>query len=165
MNQKYEKVLQSGEYQATKLHYGERRATRSGLLLMTHIEEGIQILVDLDASLDAMKAFCLHPLCQADVDLQRNFRPERYDGDVVCLAMEFRNAANRYLPIHGPKTSIRLSPLKAVNDMLIADKVQQRKDLTEYPIRDADERLRVDHYLSRWLLALGVSQEKYNQQC
>ncbi len=56
------------------------------------------------------------------------------DSIAIALSMEYRSVANRYLSrmeLRTPDT-IELSPVAEVNKMLIADKVQNRKDFERY---------------------------------
>ncbi len=93
------------------------------------------ILDAIKASEIAKKAYCLHPIVQMDEDLQNNLHLlKNVDPIVVATAIEYRSVANEYLS-HKHIISheeIRLSPLKNVNDMLIADKIQNIKDLQLY---------------------------------
>ena len=126
-------VLESREYRAIAAWYGERVARRSGVRLMAHIDEGLAVLAQIGASIAAMRAFCLHPLVQADSDLAvHGKRIEELTDDVavVMLAFEYRNIANATLSTRTIESAadIPLSPLADVNAMLVADKVQNRKD-------------------------------------
>ena len=56
-------------YQKVKLFYGDQRAKRSGQLYMRHIDQGLEILDHINASVFAKQAFCLHPLVQKYEDL------------------------------------------------------------------------------------------------
>lgn len=141
--------------------YGSRVAARSRVPLMNHIDEGLAIMQECQATEASMKAFCLHPLVQDDESLATNFDwlAQRGPTRPLSLAMEYRATANAFLShANGP---IKLSPLREVNDMLIADKVQNRKDFLLYH-KDTHERADVlDSYFRQWLLALGVSEERY----
>ena len=90
----------SPEYQTIREHYADRVAERSGVPLMQRIEEGLIILGELDATDDAMRAFCLHPLFQADEDLVSHGQDfmDRVDADpfVILLVMECRGRANAW---------------------------------------------------------------------
>ncbi len=148
------------EYKLIKEFYSDKVASRSGVPLINHIDEGLEILIKLKASEDAMKAFCLHPLIQNDKDLADNFSLiKECDSHVVALVMEYRNIANSWLsdkvllangyPYHN--TEIKLSPLEDVNDMLRADKIQNYKDFLIYHkgIRPRSDEL--DYYFNRWI--------------
>jgi len=174
----------SPEHHAIRDHYGDRSEERSGVPLMQRIEEGLIILGELDASEEAMRAFCLHPLFLADDDLVRHGQDfmDRVEADpiVIMLVMEFRSRANAWTSdrIHlsgtGPSPNgleglpsglPSAGPIDAVKDMLIADKVQGRKafirhDRGRHPRSDA-----LDVYFDQWLLALGVGLDEYEELC
>lgn len=120
-------------------HYGDRVAERSQIPLMNHIQEGIDILSSLGADELVKQAFCLHPLIQGDADMEANYvkilSSKVLSMKAVMLATEYRRAANAYLckpetdawSIDDAKKHIGLL-LPEIRFMLIADKVQNRKD-------------------------------------
>lgn len=158
-------VLNSPEYLAIQTEYGDQRADRSQVFLMNHIDEGLSILNQIAASEAARRAYCLHPLLQNDRDLAKNYQ---YVADTmpayhVMLAMEYRSVANEYLSEDvdlrvNPKNfgHIRLSPIKDVNDMLIADKVQNCKDFEIYHLGTHPRTEYLERYFDQWLRRLGV---------
>jgi len=154
----------SPEYILIRQHYGVRTATRSRVPLMNHIDEGLKILDAIGSSDDTKNAFCVHPIIQNDSDLIENFQwlAENTSPVIMGLAMEYRSIANEYL---SDKTysglKIRLSPLRAVNEMLIADKVQNRKDFDIYHKGSHPETDRLTEYFSQWLAALEIDEQKY----
>lgn len=156
-------------YLAVSAFYGSTRATRSQVPLMAHIDEGLWILQALGGSLNAMEAFCIHPLLQDDGALMDAmvpgsvFRGWSLDALPVVLAMEYRSVANAYLSHHCRSADdvIRLSPLQAVNEMLIADKVQNRKDFEIHHLHTHEKRDRLVQYFNNWLKVLGVSENQY----
>jgi hypothetical protein len=163
-----EDIKESQPYKMIVEFYGAREAARSKVKLINHINEGLVVLQELGASVDAQEAFCLHPMTQDDAEIKQNFawvantcRPA-----VVMLAMEYRSVANDYLsPKVWTAQKIRLSPLKEVNDMLIADKVQNRKDFITYHKGTHKNSDTLTVYFTQWLDALGVSEEQYQKLC
>lgn len=132
-------VFQTPEYRMISKFYGDRVAERSQIPLMFHIEEGIEILMVLGAEQYVQQAFCLHPLIQGDADMEANHQEilgsTCLSMRAVMLATEYRRAANAYLckpetdawSIDDAKKHIGLL-LPDIRLMLIADKVQNRKD-------------------------------------
>ena len=79
------------EYRLINLFYGDRVAKRSQVPLINHINEGLIVLSDIDATDAAKRAFCIHPLFQADEDLEENYYlASSFEPRVLMLAMEFR---------------------------------------------------------------------------
>ena len=162
------------EWELITEHYGNRTAKRSSVPLISHIKEGIEILDRINASVYAKRAFMIHPLVQADIDLKNNLQKviSNVDVMVVALALEYRNIANAFLSdklefiINNnilDKSEIKLSPLKDVNDMLIADKVQNKKDFELYlrGRKDVPNSDTLDIYFKMWLDRLDISNDKY----
>lgn len=160
--------------------YGNRKAKRSQVLLINHIWEGIKILRALKAPKIAWQAFCLHPLVQADKDLAtfedslNRYRAARassegvtrYDvinPNALAFAMEYRHVANEYLSrrtIVNTK-EIRLSTLKTVNQMLIADKVQNKRDFDKYHKGTHPRSAELSQYFDNWLKRLKIGPSRY----
>lgn len=157
-------------YTAAVNFYGNRRAARSDQFYMNHIDEGLFILREISASGRARSAFCLHPLVQMDGDLQQTWKNgtfPRHGAPAMLLAMEYRWVANNHLAkVHEPKIP-QLSPLEDVNDMLIADKIQNRKDFELYlrGREDVANSDRLDEYFQEWFVSLGISEEFYQHIC
>jgi len=146
------RVAVSPEYRAIARFYGARTTKRSGVALMKHIDEGIEILGALDASEVAKRAFCLHPIVQ-------NSEPVDV-GWSTCLgiAEEYRDKANAYLC--RPDTDYVRTVRQVRNRvgsmtgdcrlMLIADKLQNRADFERYhPAHPRAEQLA--RYFNLWL--------------
>lgn len=156
-------------YMYIKEFYGDQRAKRSQVPLMNHITEGIWIMHDRGISSDAMNAFALHPMFQADDAMAKYNTDELHinlirqmPARIIVMAMEYRNIANRHLS-HDvvPTTGIKLSPLTEVNEMLVADKVQNRKDFEIYHKGTHPRSKELDQYFHDWLDALGISEVQY----
>lgn len=173
-----ENVEPWGEYKMISRHYGGETAKRSGVQLMNHIDEGLAVLEWIGASETAKRAYCLHPMLQSDDDLARHFNElagtETRIGiqtvtscapTVAIAATEYRSVANEYLSTRSIQgiDEIRLSPLKDVNDMLIADKIQNRKDFETYHHGKHPRTEELDRYFRNWLERLGVSEELYQE--
>ncbi len=162
-----ETVRLSLEYRAIRDFYGDQVAARSQVPLINHIHQGLVILGAIGASETAKKAYCLHPLFQNDQELStvaQTYLRNNPSADpyVVMLAMEYRQVANAYLSrAVMPENGIKLSVLPEVNDMLIADKVQNRKDFDLYHKGAHVMSDRLTQYFGEWLKALGVSDDCY----
>lgn len=158
------------EYRMIHKYYGDRVAERSQIPLMNHILEGINILSVLDAGEPVKQAFCLHPLIQGDADLEANYQEilssTCLSMRAVMLATEYRRAANAYLckpetdewSIEDAKKHIGLL-LPDIRFMLIADKVQNRKDFmaAHYGTHPRSDQL--FKYFNNWHEILGIPQE------
>jgi hypothetical protein len=156
------------EYRAIATHYGSRTAQRSGIRLIRHIDQGIAILESIGAGERAMRAFCLHPLVQSDTDLAASYpRIGELSDDpmVIVLALEYRNIANATLstrPI-GSAADIPLSPLPEVNQMLVADKVQNRSDFLVHHAATHPRTAELARYFELWLERLGIDEQRYRE--
>jgi hypothetical protein len=157
-------VLQSIEHGLIQSFYGTQRARRSQVPFMNHIHEGLAVMLCTGASLQAMRAFCLHPFVQSDTDLKTQYahvaqalEPVPDGAFVLGLAMEYRSVANEYLShCSMPVEGIRLSPLPEVNAMLEGDKVQNRKDFELYHAETHERRARLAEYFQQWCQALRI---------
>ncbi len=159
-------VRASTAWRAIRAHYGERTARRSGVRLIAHIDEGLTILERWGASAPTGRAWCLHPLVQSDADLLETMRLDRLAGcdpAAVALAMAYRETANAHLSTADPTTPIALSPLAEVNAMLVADKVQNRKDFERHHAGSHPRRAALTAYFARWLARLGVDEDAYHR--
>ncbi len=155
------------EYQIIKKHYGTNTTLRSGISLINHIDEGLIILDTIGASDIAKRAYCLHPILQNDKDLLDNydFNFENIHPKVLIATLEYRSVANEYLSQRTINTihDIRLSPLKDVNDMLIADKIQNRKDFELYHKRTHSRSKSLEEYFRNWLQKLNIKESYYQE--
>lgn len=102
-------IKSSIEYRAISDFYADRRANRSQVLLMNHIDEGVVIIFKLmeiekatpAQAVMAARAYCLHPLLQNDNELATvgaHYADRLYaQAFPVMLAMEYRARANEWL--------------------------------------------------------------------
>ncbi len=143
------------EYKIVEKFYGDKTARRTGVWLMNHIDEGMIILDYLKKTNESKAGFCLHPLVQDDDNLLNNFEhlTETVSSYNLGLSLEYRNIANSYLSkrIIQSLSEIHLSPLKEVNDMLIADKVQNYKDFLLYHKDNHPRAKELDNYFNNWI--------------
>lgn len=146
----------SHEYKLISDYYGNKTTNRTGVHLMNHIDEGLAVLEWIGASDAAKRAYCLHPMFQSDTDLALNYGKYNIDSDIMLLAMEYRSVANEYLSTRkiSHLREIRLSPLKEVNDMLIADKIQNYKDFELYHENTHPRSEALIRYFNNWLFKL-----------
>lgn len=168
-------VFNSPEYKAISMFYGERTAKRSGVPLMNHIHEGVKVMQVFDASNAAMRAYMLHPLFQHDDQLTTvgiDFANRNIEADpfIVMLAMEYRARANGWLSYkvenkNDPTFNGWPSPgsIREVKLMLIADKVQNRKDFELYHKGTHERSDELEVYFRIWLDVLGIDEVKYQE--
>lgn len=158
-------IKATNEYRAIARAYGQNTADRSGIPLIRHIDEGLKLLRRLNADEITARAWCIHPLCQSDENLL-TFNARDFHGQAVMLAMEYRAVANAYLSSSiMPKDGIKLSRLPQVNQMLIADKIQNRESFMQTFDHESNrlKSIRLKAYFSEWLEALGISIYNYYQ--
>jgi hypothetical protein len=167
--------FQSAEYNAIKEFYGDRTAKRSGVPLINHIHEGVRVMELFCASEAAIRAYMLHPLFQNNDELETvgvNFANRNSEADpfVVMLAMEYRARANDWLANKvyqlefgglGFKGKPSAGAIREVKHMLIADKIQNRKDFELYHKSTHERSKELDMYFKIWLGTLGVNEERY----
>jgi hypothetical protein len=138
--------------------YGDSKAERSQVLLINHITEGLAILDMIQASQTAKDAFCFHPIVQCNVlgfDYLKDYAS-------YYLAVEYSKKANDYLcckdtdyvssnedifDLVGPMS-------KDCRDMLIADKMQNRKDFTIHHLGSHKRSIELNSYFDKWLCYL-----------
>lgn len=161
-------VYNSREYSLILDFLDQRKATRSGVPYINHINEGLILMRSLGHSYESQVSYCLHPIVQSDEDLAAEYFKRRLaniDSYHVMLVMEYRNIANAYLSTRRIKNidEIKLSPIKDVNDMLIADKIQNRKDFEIHHLGKHPRSKELAQYFSNWLHRLGVTEEQYKE--
>jgi hypothetical protein len=160
--------IHSYEYTLIENFYGDQKTKRSGVHLMNHIDEGLYILQKIGASMNAQKAYCLHPIIQSDDALKENIdllKNTTIDNIVIINAIEYRSIANDYLSHKKINYigEINLSPLRDVNDMLIADKIQNYKDFQLYHKDTHPRSQELTEYFENWFERLAISKQFYNE--
>lgn len=160
-------------YNLIKDYYGTRRAKRSGVKLINHIDQGLIILDSLESRLETLEAYCLHPLLQENssfVQFESIFAAwmdKNSDATLpwaaVMLAMEYRAVANSYLSTRSIEDvlDISISPDLRVQEMLIADKIQNRKDFEIYHISTHPRSKELQEYFKNWMRRLNITEEFY----
>ena len=163
----------STEYFYISKVYGDNRAKRSGLPLMNHIDEGLDILNILDSSDEAKRAFCIHPIFQSEnlIDYRNDYLGMITDEDfiIAVLARKYSVLANRFLckpeTDNWDKTEIVRQLITAngggpiisadISNMLLADKTQNYKDfmLHHYGIHERSNEL--FNYFHLWIHVLN----------
>lgn len=146
-------------YQKINNFYGDKRAKRSKVLLMNHINEGLLILDYLNADIHTKEAFCLHPLMQDTNILLETIEDSSYnniDSKSIMLCMEYRHVANSFL---SGKKKENVLPLinESIRQLLIADKVQNYKDFIIYHKHTHKNSKRLEEYFNEWLTLLNIS--------
>lgn len=173
----YVKVLAYNDYyRLISDYYGDRKAERSGIPYINHIDEGLALLKWLGLSMEAHEhifaAYAYHPILQMDDDLVSNTTRlalhhdsviARMSREAIIYTMEYRSVANEYLSKRSIQSieEIRLSPLRQVNWMLMADKIQNRKDFELYHEGTHPRSKELAQYFRNWLQRLNISEEKY----
>lgn len=161
-------VHNTPEYKSVLRFYkdGQERASRSGVLKMNHINEGLTILDNIGACEYTKRAWCLHPTIQMDNDITSYREFVLFCSPLsVLLATEYRAVANAYLC--RPETDnytlndLPKIALPEVKHMLIADKVQNYKDFLIYHVETHQRSSQLDAYFITWLLHLGVSRQQF----
>jgi len=142
-------------YELIKNYYGDKVTNRSGVKLINHIDEGLDILDAMGASQETKDAYCLHPLLQSDEEFNKNINLD-YSGvstKSLLLAVEYRRVANSYLSTMKIENFVGFTNHEIL-EMLYADKVQNEKDFKLYyeGIHPRSEELR--EYFNSWIYIL-----------
>jgi len=139
-------------YKLIKNYYGDDVAKRSGVKLMNHIDEGIDILRSIGADDDTIDAYCLHPILQSDENFNNNYTMD-FTGistSSLLLAMEYRRVANSYLSKNKIEDFVGFTNDR-IKQMLYADKVQNEKDFALYHEGTHERSKELREYFNNWL--------------
>jgi hypothetical protein len=154
------------EYNIIKHFYGQQVAKRSQVPLINHIDEGIEILKSINASDDAIAAYCLHPILQSNDAVCNNIPLLNGYNNIhrIILTMEYRRVANAYLSKRHiiSLDDIELSPLHEVNQMLWADKLQNQKDFRLYHLGKHQRSDILEQYFINWITKLENYFKEYD---
>lgn len=154
----------SPEYIAIKRWYGARKAKRSTVPLINHIDEGIDLLRDMGASDLAVRAFCLHPLAQDESAIAQDWLHNRnFSRKAIELAKQYARIAGSFLcnpeTDHYTIADLRRvvgSLSQAMIHMLVADKIQNEKDFELYHKGKHERSEQLAHYFDLWVEYLEV---------
>lgn len=163
------------EYEAVQQFYGKGRAKRSNVLLMNHIDEGIDMLRSMGASELAIDAFCLHPIIQPQEIFKSNWkilaRDEAINQEALKLARDYRDAANIYLCRPGTDSwtieDLRFHVGFLSHDlvhMLFADKIQNEKDFEIHHKNKHVRSKQLTKYFALWLDYLEELDEEHRKE-
>lgn len=170
------KPFKTAAYRLIEHFYGDKKAARSGVPLINHIDEGITVLLELGSCHHTRAAYCIHPMLQDDgniANLPRKLTSCVLSTKTLILAMEYRSVANGYLLTHhrdpncsiGRPEDINLGPLPEVREMLIADKVQNLKDFETYHSSTHEARDALESYFGWWMDRLEIDESIYQGFC
>ena len=157
-------IYDSLEYADIMRHYGNEKAKRSQVPLMNHINEGLTILEYMGASESVLKAFCIHPLFQNnEVFLENYGRIFDYDPRVMVNVLEYRNKAKSYLCVSETYSNTESIIAHSVGTMLIntramliADKIQNKKDFMVHHYGTHPRSEQLLNYFNNWLKYLEI---------
>jgi hypothetical protein len=165
----YAWLVSAPEYKAIVDWYGDRRAGRSQVPLINHIHEGI-VLMRWQGGITQAKAlaWCIHPFAQIHLEdgeiLTHMHSRWGFSGNSMDLAMLYARVAGAYLPRHKQKIPT-LSVSQSVNEMLIVDKIQNRRDFMRYHNGVHPNSRRLEEYFEDWFIALAITEKGYDNAC
>lgn len=142
----------SAAYELIKKYYGDKVAKRSGVPLINHIDEGIEILNSIGANQHVIDAYCIHPILQSDEAFIENYKSDftGISSISLLLAMEYRRVANSYLSTKSLHDFVGFTTLE-IKQMLYADKVQNEKDFKLYHEGTHQRSKELREYFDNWL--------------
>lgn len=149
----YELKQETQAYKLISEYYKDKTAKRSGVKLMNHIDEGIEILKSIGANQDTIDAYCLHPILQSDEAFNENYNKIDFSNipiSALLLAMEYRRVANSYLSKDKLEDFVGFTNEK-IKQMLYADKIQNEKDFTLYHEGKHERSKELREYFNNWI--------------
>lgn len=148
--------LNKKAYSIISAFYKDKVTKRHNIPLINHIDEGIKILKYINASDEAYSAYCLHPMFQDDSNLYQHYNKLLdFDRKTIIYLLEYRNTANQCLLFSNtiPSKSVFLE----VNNMLIADKVQNYYSFMKYHYGNHKYSKELYEYFKKWHHCLGLT--------
>ena len=151
----------SKAYKLIEEYYGDKTTKRSGVRLMNHIDEGLEILDNIGATDIVKDAYCLHPILQSDEDFNNNLKMDYKGIDIesILLAIEYRRVANSYLSTMTMDSFVGFTN-EEIKQMLYADKVQNEKDFKIYHEGTHPRSKELREYFDNWLNVLLKDEDK-----
>lgn len=139
-------------YKLISNYYDQSKTKRSGIPLINHIDEGIEILKGIGADEDTIEAYCLHPLLQSDEEFNKNLNMDfsKVSTSALVLAVEYRRVANSYLSTNKMEDFVGFTNEK-IKQMLYADKIQNEKDFALYHEGKHERSEELREYFNNWL--------------
>ena len=131
-------IKDTAEYKAIQQVYGERKAVRSKVPYMNHIDEGCAIIEHYFQDELMQRAFCLHPIYQVPEFKAIADRLGVLRGlskTVKFFADDYGFIANQYLAKHPLQTNpsrVNYGQSEGLRRMLVGDKIQNYKDFVLY---------------------------------
>jgi pheromone shutdown protein TraB len=149
--------MKSAAYKLILSYYEDRVTERSGVKLINHINEGIDILKSIGADQITIDAYCLHPILQSDDSFNKNYaRESLFEGISIpslLLAMEYRRVANSYLSKNKIEDFVGFTNFR-IKQMLYADKIQNEKDFAIYHEGSHPRSKELREYFDNWIKVL-----------
>jgi hypothetical protein len=145
-------VEPSESYKLIRNYYGDKKAKRSGVKLINHIDEGLKILNNLKVEQMVLDAYCLHPIFQSDDNFNKalTMNLDNIDNKAIMLAVEYRRVANSYLSFMNPNNFVGFTN-DYVKQMLYADKIQNEKDFRLYHEGKHGRSKELRKYFNYWI--------------
>lgn len=149
---KYTVVEPSLAYLKIRDYYGNQTTKRSGIKLINHIDEGLEILNNIGSSQETRDAYCLHPILQSDNDFNNNINLDfsGISSKALLLAVEYRRVANSYLSTMQISNFVGFTN-ENIKQMLYADKIQNEKDFKLYHESSHPRSKELREYFDNWI--------------
>lgn len=154
--------FESPEYMRISEAFSGKFSKRTGAPYMRHIDQGLTLLHVMGADATVLRAWCVHPLFQNDelfIPILKSYKYFSTESVIVTvLAMEYRKVANAFLVPDLELIAVpKISPIDEVNTMLIADKVQNYREVQLHR-KQLEPSEHLDRYFSKWFMSLKVTE-------